>query len=196
MFKDWLFYPLALIITLGLIGYELTRPQDSDFVLSDICQNGYAFKGEDLKYLVASPGTTTQYMQARHYRPAHALLTSHVARAEATPSGGVFAPIGYDYKKLFRGKPLKLTITARGGQRNPLEAFDAGYFSSAGGQSGWKSFKLSDQFQDYHFTFTLGQGAPSQDSDFFGIWPGVSGKQETMEVSSMHIQVLSGCGHN
>ena len=68
MLKDWLFYPLALILILGLIGYELTRSQDSDFVLSDVCQNGYAFKGEDLKYLVASPGTTTQYMQARHYR--------------------------------------------------------------------------------------------------------------------------------
>jgi len=143
--------------------------------------------------LVAAPGTNYDYFASQRENPAYVTLHSHIARDKAPPSTGVFAPIGYQYAQVFQGKAIRMTIIAKAGRRNPLESFDAGYFSLTAGATNWKTFELTDEFQAFTFDFSPLSAEKTEDIDYFGIWPGIEGKQKTMDVESFQIKILSGC---
>lgn len=193
MLKDRFFYPIAVVLIASMIWFALSRAKPPHLQRVDICKSGYAFKGEDLIQLVASPGTNYDYFASQNTKAAYVKLYSHIPRDKAPASAGVFAPIPSQYAQLFQGKTIRLTIKARLGRKDPLESFDAGYFSLTAGATNWKSFDLTDGFQDYSFEFTPSKAAPSEEVDYFGIWPGVEGEQKTMDVETMQIQIISGC---
>jgi len=193
MLKDRFFYPIALALIAAMIWFALSRAQLEDIIRADVCESGYIMKGEDLVQLVAAPGTNYDYFAAQRDNAAYVTLNSHIARDKAPPSTGVFAPIGYQYAQVFHGKTIRMTIRAKEGRRNPLQSFDAGYFSLTAGTTNWKTFELTDAFQDFSFDFTPRKADKTEDIDYFGIWPGVEGKQTTMDVESFQIKILSGC---
>jgi len=194
MLKDRFFYPLALALIAGMIWFALSRAQISDIISADVCKSGYTVEGEDLALLVAGPGTNYDYFAAQRDNAAYVSLYSHIARDLADPpSAGVFAPIGYQYAQVFHGKTIRMTIRAKAGRRNPLKSFDAGYFSIAAGATKWQTFDLTNRFQDFSFDFSPRKAEITQDIDYFGIWPGVEGKQTTMDVEKFQVTILSGC---
>jgi len=194
MLKDRFFYPLALASIAGMIWFALSRAQLSDILSADVCKSGYIVEGEDLALLQAGAGTNYDYFAAQRDNPAYVSLYSHIARDKADPpSAGVFAPISYQYAQLFHGKTIRMTIRARAGHRNPLDRFDAGYFSLVAGASDWQIFNLTNNFQDFSFDFSPQTEEITQDIDYFGIWPGVEGNQTIMDVEKFQIVILSGC---
>lgn len=194
MLKDRFFYPLALALIAGMIWFALSRAQLSDIISADVCKSGYTVEGEDLAFLQAGPGTNYNYFAPQRDNPAYVSLYSHIARDKANPpSAGVFVSIGYQYAQVFHGKTIRMTIRARAGRRNPLDNFDAGYFSLAAGTTDWQRFDLTDNYQDYSFDFSPRKTEATLDIDYFGIWPGVEGKQTTMDVEKFQVTILSGC---
>jgi len=194
MLKDRYFYPLALALIAGMIWFALSRAQLSDVISADVCKSGLTIEGEDLVLLQAGPGTNYEYFAAQRDNVAYVSLFSHIARDKADPpSAGVFAPIGYQYAQVFHGKTIRMTVRARAGRRNPLDSFDTGYFSLTGGATKWQTFELRDSFQDFSFDFSPRKAEPTQDIDYFGIWPGVEGKQTRMDVEKFQVTILSGC---
>ena len=194
MLKDRFFYPLALALIAGMIWFALSRAQLSDIISADVCKSGYIVEGEDLVFLQAGPGTNYDYFAAQRDNPAYVSLYSHIARDKADPpSAGVFAPVGYQYAQVFHGKNIRMTIRAKAAHRNPLESFDAGYFSLTAGATQWQTFELTDSFQDYSFDFAPRKTEGPQDIDYFGIWPGVEGNQNMMDVEKFQVKILSGC---
>jgi len=194
MLKDRFFYPLALALIVGMVWFALSRARISDIISADVCKSGYTVEGEDLALLEAGPGTNYDYFAAQRDNAAYVSLYSHIARDIAKPpSAGVFAPIGHQYAQVFHGKTIRMTIRARAGRRNALDSFDAGYFSSIAGATQWQTFELTDSFQDFSFDFSPRKAGITQDIDYFGIWPGVEGKQTIMDVEKYQIIVLSGC---
>jgi len=141
-------------------------------ISADVCKLGYTIEGEDLILLEAGPGTNYNYFGAQGENAAYVSLYSHIARDKADPpSAGVFAPIDYQYAQVFH----------------------AGYFSVAAGSTQWQTFNLTDNFQDFSFDFSPRKVEPTEDIDYFGIWPGVKGKQTIMDVEKFQVTVLSGC---
>ena len=194
MLKDRFFYPLALAFIAGIIWFALSRAQVSEILSENVCKSGYTVEGEDLALLTAGPGTNYDYFAAQFDNPAYASLYSHIARDKANPpSAGVFASIGSQYAQIFHGKTIRMTIRAKAGKRNPLNAFDSGYFSTTAGATKWQTFELSNNFQDFSFDFSPRKVEVIEDIDYFGIWPGVDGEQTTMDVEKFQVQILSGC---
>lgn len=193
MLKDRFFYPIAVVVIAAMIWFALSRAKPSHLQTIDICTSGYELKGEDLIQLVASPGTNYDFFAPQNTEAAYVKLYSHVPRDKADASAGVFAPIPSQYTQLFQEKTIRLTVKARAGRTDPLKTFDAGYFSLTAGSTNWKTFDLTDEFQKYSFEFMPLKAAPSGEVDYFGIWPGVEGKQKTMDVETMHIQIISAC---
>lgn len=194
MLKDRFFYPIALALIAGIIWVALSRAETSNVISADVCKLGYTIEGEDLILLESGPGTNYNYFGAQGENAAYVSLYSHIARDKADPpSAGVFAPIGYQYAQVFHGKTIRMTIRAKAGRRRPLESFDTGYFSVAAGSTQWQTFNLTDNFQDFSFDFSPRKVEPTEDIDYFGIWPGVKGKQTIMDVEKFQVTVLSGC---
>jgi len=190
--KDRFFYPLAILVIAGIIAFAMLPGRgnsgpDKGRILTD----GYLLSGEDLKKLTAAPGTIINFVEGETADPLIVILSTNIPRDMIPPSAGVFGVLASDYELAFAGKALEITVNARAGTQNPLEQFDAAYFTSGAGDSGWRNFTLSSEYQDYSFTFSPKHqnGAPGR--DYVGVWPGAEGKNLTMEIKSITIKIIN-----
>jgi len=193
MIRDLYFYPISAIVVCAMIWFALSFSKSPRLSIEEIRLQGFVTTGEDLVTLTASPGTNFNYIARTNISPAHLVMWTDQPRAEATPSAGVFASLAPQFETAFAGQTLRMTVRARKGRRNPLTTFDSGYYTGAEGNSGWNPFRLTSTFQDYSFDYAVPvrDEDAEPDLDYFGIWPGSTGDQRTMEVSKLEIEVLS-----
>jgi hypothetical protein len=191
--KDGVFFGTSLAVVIAIIAVALSFAESPDIIIQDICENGYELKGDDLNRLVQVDGTNISFTQATSVAPAIMVMDAPLARDVARASAGVFMPITEAYGEIFKGKKVKLTVRARAHRTLPLDEFDAGFFSFQLGVSGWRSFKLSDEFENHSFEMNLKNHEGDLDLSSFGIWPGVKGEGLKMDVSSMRIDIVSDC---
>lgn len=189
--RDRFFYPL-LVVIIGVILYLANLPGDrhKEKTPEQVSLTGYTMDGAKLEKLTAAPGTYVNYIGGQGGETLIAVMATNIPRKLAEASAGVFGMLGPNYEKGFGGHTIKITITARAGKENPLEEFKAGYFTVGVGDSGWRKFTLSDNFEEHSFTFKTNPPKGKPANDFVGIWPGDEGKNETMELKSIRIIVV------
>lgn len=183
--KDWLFYPLIIAFAGAMIAYALSLAEYENVDLSE----GFIVEGRALSTFYASQGTTFSIAGDNVNPFAYAVLSAHVSRKNAPPSAGIFITLGPEDKKIFSDKNLRITVHARKGRANPLDSFDVAYFSQGAG-SGWKSFELSNEFQDYSFVYKTGK-ADLGKNDYVGLWPDVAGQGRTMDIKWLKIELAN-----
>lgn len=191
MLKDFIFYPLAMIIVIGMVIYAISFGSNTTLTDVEIWKKGYVMSGEDLTRLAAQPGTQAKFVAASGAQPAYARLTSTVARASLpTDKPGIFAPLGPEYERAFSTRKLRLTITARTSTIQGLEHFDMGYFTAGSGDSRWIRKALKDEWEDYVMEFTPGALTAQVGLDHFSMWPGETAELLSMDVREMRVEVL------
>lgn len=191
MIRDRFFYPLIALLIVLIVTVAMLPSCRESLTDTDIRTQGYLALGDDLALIEASPGTTVSFVGETGGQPAFVTASAHLARSAAPPSAGVFAPLGSDYERVFAGKNLRMTLTARQGSANPVETFRMGYFTAGPGDSGWQTFQLTPEFQDFSFTFTPPLPNDEPDLDYFGVWPDEEGQQREMDISKFQIEVLN-----
>ena len=182
---------MALIV--GAIVYGALYPgQKNQLAKSEILTEGYVAKGESLKFIQASPGTSVDYVVTNDSNAASAylILTAHLPRETAPPSAGVFVPLNAPYEQAFASKKLRMTVRAKYVSDMPLNEFRMGYFTAGTGDSGWKVFPLTSEYEDYQFNFTPKASEAAPDLDYFGVWPDEEGESRKMAISEFRIEVL------
>lgn len=188
--KDWFFYPLVTLIVAGMITYALSfgGPVSID------ADDGFVIEKDGLTTLTNSPGTNLSIASEADNPNAYAVFAAQTARDLAPPSAGIFATLSPQYEKAFAGQNIRISISARKGRSDPLDEFDIGYFTFGAGDSGWKTFPLEQDFKTYSFTFkpNLPQGDPA--SDFVGVWPDVQGRNRTMDVEWIKVEIVKDAG--
>jgi len=190
MLKDRYFYPLAIALIIGMIYFAMSKADYTVLTKEMILENGFIVEGEDLSTLTASLGTLYSYTGKTSEMSAFVTMKSNIARKDTPASAGIFAPLGPDYEAAFAQKNLKMTVRARQGQKNPLEHFDMGYFTSDVGDSGWIRQALTPNWQDYSIEFTPNVPVNKLEVDYLGVWPGDNGRHETMDVQFIKVDVI------
>ncbi len=187
--KDRYFYPLAIIVIALIITLAL-KPGENTGGLTDaqVAAEGYTLDKAALERLTASPGTLLGFRDNALDKSFYAQISSNTPRDMAPPSAGVFATLGPQYERVFANKPLIVEVEARADKDAPLQAFDMGYFTAGAGDSGWKTYKLSDDFATYTLNFTP-KASKEPGSDYVGIWPGVAGTGERMDVRAIRVRI-------
>ncbi|MGJ8562894.1 MAG: hypothetical protein ACSHXY_05015 [Alphaproteobacteria bacterium] len=185
--KDWQFYPIITAAIAALILYALSFAEYGNGPSG----NNFVIKGPSLNTLYAAEGVSFSIAGDPSNPSAYAVMSAHVSRANAPPSAGVFATLGPADEKRFAGQKLNITVRARTGRATPLASFDVGYFTAGAGDSGWKTFSLTDEFEDYSFTFTPGLPKGDPGNDYIGIWPDVEGKSLTVDVKSITVDITT-----
>lgn len=185
--KDWLFYPLAVMAIIAMIAFAYTRgrhaavPTGSTFIV----------EGQNLNTLYAAQGVSFSIAGDAENPNAYAVLSAHVSRANAPPSAGVFVTLPPAYKEMYAGQALRISITARKGRGSKLESFDVGYLTTDAGASGWQTFEVTNDFEDFEFAFTPGKPGAPGGSDYVGIWPDVDGESRTLDVKEIRVEPVS-----
>ena len=56
--------------------------------------------------------------------------------------------------------------------------------------SGWITYELTNEFQDYSFDFTPNLPNP-EGNQYVGIWPDVKGRGRTMDVKWVKVEIVT-----
>lgn len=188
--KDFYFYTLSA--TFVATSILIAMMHSTEIKVSDECivENGFIAQGKELKNLNSSPGTSFTFVAASQSSPAYITASSHVPRVNAQASAGIFAVLGPDYERVFGGRALSMTVSARKNRAYALDEFDMGYFTAGAGDSGWKTRKLTNVWRDYVLYFTPTSSQSEPDIDYLGIWPGVHGEKKLMDLRYIKVKVL------
>lgn len=187
--KDWQFYPIAILVICAMVIFAMTRGQ------YEVLEQGADFRveGNSLNTLYAAEGVSFSIAGDAVNPNSYAVLSAHVSRANAPPSAGVFVTLTPAFRQAFAGKELRITVRARKGRATPLDSFDVAYLSegAAAGSSGWRTFPLSNEFEDVSFTYTPKNSNSGSGTDYVGIWPDVAGEGRTMDVKFIEVAIAT-----
>lgn len=190
--RDLYFFPLAALFVAGIIFFAVNAGGEAETRSdAEVLQHGYILSGPDFAALTASPGTNFVPPTAETGEPNYAVLSAQVARGDAQTSIGVFATLGPQYEKIFAERNIEITVRARQGQERPSKTFEVGYYTLDAGASGWKRFELTDDFEDYAFTFRPGLPQDEAEIDYLGIWPAPEGENKSIEVERITVKVVT-----
>jgi hypothetical protein len=82
-----------------------------------------------------------------------------------------------------------MTVTARSAAVMPSPAFAVAYSTNDVGNSGWRSFPLTDKLADYSFTYSVPK-MKAGNSDYIGILPDLLGAGGAVEVFAISAEVV------
>lgn len=190
--RDRYFYPLAIVVIVGIVIYALLPGRSGAMRKSDqeILNSGYHLSGAELRRLTAADGTVINFRSDDAGNVSSAILLSSIPVERAPLSAGVFATLGNDYERMFGGRELKISVNARAGNLQPLERFKFGYFTAGAGDSGWNEFTLGPEYEEFNFRYSPKRPTETAGYDYVGIWPGDKGDRHTMEIDSLKIEIV------
>ena len=178
--KDWVFYPLVILIVGAMIALALSFADKAPIDTS----NGIELQGADLINLVVAPGTSLEMVEDSEAGQ-FARLSAHAMHKDA-PSAGIFIALPAAYHAAYNGRNVKFEIEARQAASRGADTFWMALFSPKS-SSGWKEINVSSEFQAWSLTHKLQRQDSGEDYAYFGIWPDPEGKGKFIDVRSVRI---------
>jgi hypothetical protein len=94
-----------------------------------------------------------------------------------------------DLEYALESRPVEVVIEARSVGDFAASQFEANYFAKVEGESGWRAFTLTREFQPYTLTFHTPRRGREEGYDYVGIRPVTPDKHRVMDVKSIRIRV-------
>jgi hypothetical protein len=187
MFRDLIFYPLAVFIVGGIVALAMSvggAPPLSD---EDIIRQGWQMSGADLRTLTISPGSTGVYSSSDG---GYIRLSQQVPLGVEPPSIGVFATLGPAHERVFAGRKLRITFKARSVRNNPLRVFQAAYVPVEAAPSGWTNFEMGLDWDFYSFDYRPPVLEQDPKVDLIAVFPGRWGRNQQMDLAAITVSVI------
>lgn len=106
----------------------------------------------------------------------------------ADPRLGPHLMLAEDLEYALESRPIEVVIEARSVGDFAASQFEANYFAKVDGQSGWRQFDLTREFQPYVLTFHTPRRGREEGYDYLGIRPVAPDKHRVMDVRSVRIR--------
>ncbi len=178
--KDWLFYPLIMLIAGAMIFIAVSIGETEDI---DPAQ-GITIRGDGFSRLVVGPGNHLKVIETQAGPVAR--LSSSATHKEA-PSAGIFLAIPKTYQDYYDGIKLNFSLKVRKSDQNGNSYFQSGFFSPASSKP-WQKFELTGEFEEYIFTHIAKKNVQGDDFFYFGIWPDPEGKNRNIDVLEISVK--------
>jgi hypothetical protein len=111
----------------------------------------------------------------------------------ANPSGatdGVSIKVPASLSGEIEAKRVRVTISAARGQNEGISSpFAVVYSTEGAGNSGWRVFDATQQFQDFSMSYLIPRNAGGV-PNYVGIWSDISGRATPLAISRVTITVL------
>ncbi|MEM7729633.1 MAG: hypothetical protein AAF311_10210 [Pseudomonadota bacterium] len=187
MFRDSLFYPLAALLTGGIVALALSVGGTAPLTDAEIVDRGWQLSGSDLNSLTVSPGSSAVYSSSEG---GFMRLSQQVPLGVEPPSIGVFATLGPAHERAFAGKRLRVTFRARTARNNPLSVFQTAYVPVEGAPSQWTNFELGPDWRIYRFEYTPPVTDAEANVDLVAVFPGRWGRNRQMDLAFISVELL------
>lgn len=176
-----------LLIIIGMVWAAAWRDEDA-------CPTGsisgantdyrtIKVNGSQLNRLI--PGDTIEVGPCQANVPYILSLKALTDQFPSSPQAGPHFRIAPDLDITFAKKRIQVIVRARASANEGAKAFEVNYATGPEGESGWKTFTLSDQFSDYTLDYNVPASRQAQGVDFLGLRPVIEAGQTSFEVESL-----------
>jgi hypothetical protein len=107
------------------------------------------------------------------------------------PRLGPHLTLAEDLEYALESRPIEVVIEARSVGDFAASQFEANYFAKLDGQSGWRQFDLTREFQPYTLTFHTPRRGREAGYDDLGIRPVTPDKHRVMDIRSVRIRATA-----
>ncbi len=192
--RDQLFFPLAALVA-GLFVFTAVEPYAERLPSGPVSGGGrnaqdVTVLGDELNRLIVGgpAGFTLDLVRPDGGEPF--VRIDRQAGAYEDPRLGPHLVLAEDVEYAVESRPIEVVIEARSVGDFSASQFEANYFAKVEGESGWRQFTLTREFQPYVLTFHTPQRGREAGYDYLGIRPVTPDKHRVMDVRSIRIHVV------
>lgn len=196
--RDQLFFPLAAFVA-GLFVFTALDPYAERLPSGPVSGGGrnaqdVTVSGDELNRLIlgGTAGFTLDLM-----RPEGGAAFVRIDRQAGDyedPRLGPHLVLAEDLEYALESRPIEVVIEARSVGDFAATQFEANYFAKVEGESGWRQFTLTREFQPYTLSFHTPRRGREEGYDYLGIRPVTPDKHRVMDVKSIRLRVAGNKG--
>ncbi|HBH44032.1 MAG: hypothetical protein CME99_13925 [Hyphomonas sp.] len=191
--KDRIFFPLALLLLVGMVLLAIWpafgRLPDGSVTGDGVNYDQITIEGAFLNKVVAGGDATTELV--RDGDGDYLLfIEAQAGMLGPEPEEGPHFQLASDLEVQFSGRRIRSTVRMRpADQRGAMQA-KLIYSVGRDGDSGWQTFDLEPEFQDFSFEYIVPDHIGDQAFDYFAIRPVVPEKTRALLVESIVFERL------
>lgn len=193
--RDRLFFPLAFILASSFILMALNPFSERlpSGPVSAGAGNAEDVTVKDRELYRFQPGNydSIKFVPASGETPAAIQITRKASEDYQDPRSGPHLVFAEDVEFAMGNRKIQIDIEARAAGNFGASQFQADYFAKTEGESGWRTFDLTPEFQTFSFEFDTPVRGETIGYDYLGIRPIAPDKQRSMEVRSIRIHTLT-----
>lgn len=190
--RDHLFFPASAIIAAAFVFLALD-PYAERLPSGPVSGGGrdaqdVTISGVELNRFIVgeSGGTTLDLIQPEG--GAALLRIDRQAGDYSDPRLGPHLMLAEDLEYALESRPIEVVIEARSVGDFAASQFEANYFAKVDGDSGWRQFDLTREFQPYTLTFHTPRRGREEGYDYLGIRPVAPDKHRVIDVRSVRVR--------
>ena len=192
--KDRIFFPLALLLAIGMVGIALS-PGIGRLPTGAVTGDGQNYKqitvsGKYLNKVIAGGDAVTRLTDGPDGRK-QLLIEADAGVLSDAPELGPHFRLAADMEVQFSGFTVRCTVRARPADDHGALQIQANYSAGRVGESGWQVFDLQPGFSDYSFEYDVPVSEGEQGVDYFGIRPVVPSKTRGVIVEQITFERLA-----
>jgi hypothetical protein len=192
--RDYLFFPIAALVA-GLFVFVALEPYAERLPSGPVSGGGrnaqdVTVSGDELNRIILgeTAGSTLDLI-----RPDGGAAFLRIDRQAGgkyeDPRLGPHLVLAEDLEYALESRPIEVVIEARSVGDFAASQFEANYFAKVEGESGWREFTLTREFQPYTLTFHTPRRGREEGYDYIGIRPVTPDKHRVMDVRSIRVRV-------
>ncbi|MBK8839550.1 MAG: hypothetical protein IPO30_12835 [Hyphomonadaceae bacterium] len=194
--RDRLFFPLAFILASSFILMALQPfvQRVPSGPVSGGGRNAEDVTVKDAELYRFQPGNfdSIKVIPASDKGPAVLRITRQATEDYEDPRSGPHLILAEDIEFAMEHRTIQIDVEAKAAGEFAASQFEINYFAKSEGETGWKPFNLTLEFQTFTVTFETPSRGETLGYDYIGIRPVAPDKSRTMEVSSVRVHTLTG----
>lgn len=193
--RDHLFFPASAVIAAAFVFVALD-PYAERLPSGPVSGGGrdaqdITVSGVELNRFIVGEtgGATLDLMQPEG--GAAVLRIDRQAGDYGDPRLGPHLMLAEDLEYALESRPIEVVIEARSVGDFAASQFEANYFAKVDGESGWRQFTLTREFQPYTLTFHTPRRGREEGYDYLGIRPVAPDKHRVMDIRSVRVHATA-----
>lgn len=194
MLNDRLFFPLALLVAMVMVGGALLVGSGQPACGPMGGANGddsyriVTIQSDDLCRIVAGGESDIELFTTDDGRSVVSIEMEGDAQRDAAENSPHFK-LGPDLETVYAGQTIAITLMARPAERSGAVAFEVKYSTGKAGDSGWHQFYLEPDWQRFTFSFDVPEKLLKQSValDYLAIRPVAGDKPRGIWIESISI---------
>lgn len=183
---DWAFYPIAALVTGGMVAGALAFGDSTKRTPEQIQAEGLVYEGDTLNAIGTGNGLEATFLTEG--QTAFVRIAASRGPLDGMQSAGAFFALAPNELEALQGHRLRLTFRVRAAGDQPAEGVRFNVFLPGIGQDGWERHAVGDDYQN--ITFDVSPPTCVWDHGYIGIWPDWDFERNTIDLQRAELIAL------